>query len=244
MKKTRSRPYSRGCAHYPKYARLFVLSSFLILLCLSAGSLKAEYPPIYDVEIIVFRNLAPNDGGERWTTPVIPQDAHRRSFPKDEFTELAYRLYQMQNITRALENSRDYEVLYHRAWRQLAYDKRNSVAYPVETEIEKGKGNSVQGWVKLIRERFLHLDVDLFLMANQNQASGMSGYRIPLFEIEEKRRVRSGEFHYFDHPRFGVIARVTPYRPSGAPAETPDAEAPETHWLPEGRSVARLDETP
>jgi hypothetical protein len=245
MKSTRSRPYSRGCAHYPKHIRLYIFSSFLTLLCLSAGPVKAEYPPIYDVEIIVFRNLAPDDGGERWATPVIPQNAHRRSFPAGEFTELAYRLYQMQNITRALENSRDYEVLYHRAWRQLAYDKRNSVAYPVETEIEKGKGNSVQGWVKLIRERFLHLDVDLFLMANQGQSSGISGYRIPLFEIEEKRRVRSGELHYFDHPRFGVIARVTPYRPSGSPAETPDADAPATtHLLPEGKSVARLGETP
>jgi hypothetical protein len=234
-----------GCdgARQPKYRWSYLLSRLLVLLCLSAGPAQAEFPPIYDVEIIVFRHLAPSDGGERWTTPNIHKSASQRAFPQDEFTELAYRFYQMKGITRALENSRDYEVLYHRAWRQLAYDKRNSVAYPVETEIENGKHKSVQGWVRLIRERFLHLDVDLFLMSLQGQASTASDTRIPLFELNEKRRIRSGELHYFDHPRFGMIARVTPYRPPGAPAETPDTDTPASSWLPEGGIVAWLDKS-
>jgi len=244
MNITRSRHKSRGGARNPKRISPHILSSFLVLLCLSGGAVQAENPPIYDVEIIVFRNLAPDDGGERWITPTMHKDANRRSFPQNEFTELAYRLYQMKNISRSLENSRDYEVLYHRAWRQLAYDKQNSVAYPVETEIESGKRNSVQGWVKLIRERFLHLDVDLFLMANQGQASTTTDARIPLFELNEKRRMRSGELHYFDHPRFGMIARVTPYRASESPVETPDTETPSTRWLPQARAIARFDKTP
>ncbi len=243
MKPTRTRQTCCGDARLPKPVRFPVLAGFLILLCLSGGAAQAEYPPIYDVEIIVFRNLSPNDGGERWNTPDMYKGIQRRSFPQDEFTELAYRLYQMKGITRALENSRDYEVLYHRAWRQLAYDRRNSVAYPVETEIESGKRNSVQGGVRLIRERFLHLDVNLFLMATRGQTSAMADSRIPLFELNEKRRIRSGELHYFDHPRFGMIARITPYRPSEAPAETPEADAPVTGWLSEGETLAGLDTT-
>jgi hypothetical protein len=219
-----------------------------LLLCLSGGPLQAEYTPIYDVEIVVFRNLAPSDGGERWNTPAMNATAYQRSFPQDQFTELAYRLYRMNGIVRALENSRNYQVLYHRAWRQLAYNKQNSVAYPIETEIESGKRNSVQGWVRLIRERFLHLDIDLFLMANPGHAAGATTARIPLYQLDEKRRIRSGELHYFDHPRFGIIARVTPYQasesPAESPAETPEADSPATRGLPEARTVARAGETP
>jgi len=34
-----------------------------------------------------------------------------------------------------------------------------------------------------------------------------------VFQIDEERRVRSGELHYFDHPGFGVLVQVTPYTP-------------------------------
>jgi hypothetical protein len=32
--------------------------------------------------------------------------------------------------------------------------------------------------------------------------------------------MRSKELHYIDHPRFGVIALITPYETVQAPAET------------------------
>lgn len=39
-----------------------------------------------------------------------------------------------------------------------------------------------------------------------------------VFQIDEERRVRSGELHYFDHPGFGVLVQVTPYTPPKGPA--------------------------
>jgi hypothetical protein len=45
------------------------------------------------------------------------------------------------------------------------------------------------------------------------------------YRLSERRRIRSGELHYFDHPRFGVIARVTPYQAPDEPAAPgPEAE--------------------
>jgi hypothetical protein len=32
-------------------------------------------------------------------------------------------------------------------------------------------------------------------------------------ELREQRRMRSGELHYLDHPKFGVLARVDPIQP-------------------------------
>jgi len=43
-----------------------------------------------------------------------------------------------------------------------------------------------------------------------------------VFQIDEQRRVRSGELHYFDHPGFGVLVQVTPYTPPDDSAAAPD----------------------
>ena len=44
----------------------------------------------------------------------------------------------------------------------------------------------------------------------------MSAARGPVFELIETRRIKSNVLHYFDHPRFGMIAKVTPYISSEA----------------------------
>jgi hypothetical protein len=46
----------------------------------------------------------------------------------------------------------------------------------------------------------------------------------PTFRLAEKRRITSSELHYFDHPRFGMLAMVTPYEP---PEEIVPEELPE-----------------
>ena len=47
--------------------------------------------------------------------------------------------------------------------------------------------------------RYLHVELDLIF-------EGSDGLR---YRLAERRRVRSNENHYFDHPAFGVIARIT-----------------------------------
>ena len=43
--------------------------------------------------------------------------------------------------------------------------------------------------------------------------------------MTQSRRMRSGELHYLDHPRFGVLVLVTPYEPP-APPEPPAGDTP------------------
>jgi hypothetical protein len=76
----------------------------------------------------------------------------------------------------------------------------------------------VTGTINVSRNRYLHLDADLvFEPAPVKQAATslfsifkpeepqVKGYR-----MQQSRRIRSGEVHYFDHPRFGLIALLTP----------------------------------
>ena len=54
------------------------------------------------------------------------------------------------------------------------------------------------------------------------------------FRLKQSRRIRAGELHYFDHPLFGVLARVKQIEPPGssqdqqeeAPGAFPGAPAP------------------
>ena len=194
----------------------------LPVLLLAAHVAHAE-PRLYDVEVIIFASDVGGTGDEVMSQPGSEALHARGSLAASEFTELSSASYRLNNISGGLSAARGYRVLFHRAWRQQAYDRAHAVGYPVHSLAENGR-DSVEGTITLIKERYLHLDVDLLLMTARGgtpapYADGPG--RSPAFRLAEKRRIRSGELHYFDHPRFGMIARVTPY------------EAPEEQAVPE-----------
>lgn len=221
-------PARRSCiqiTHFPDM--LTVTRRAIVALLLAFTQAAVAGPPIYDVEIIIFRHNVMSDAGERWTAPAVSDLRPTRVFSQDEFTELSRDLYQLDGIRGGLRNSSGYSVLFHRAWRQVGYDAAHAIAYPIHSLAENGR-DSIEGSVTLIRERYLHLDVDLLLMrangAAPAQYSDDADSR-PAFRLQEKRRMRSRELHYFDHPRFGMIAMVTPY---DAPEDEPEPEPEES----------------
>ena len=216
---------------YPRAITRFRFITACILLPLLWGqAARAAVPAIYDVELVVFSNEPSSDNGEKWNRPDSDAIRPSGSFPENHFTELAAAYYTLNNISQALERSGRHTVLFHRAWRQLAYDKARAVAYPVHS-IAENRRDSIEGVIKLVRERFLHLDVNLQLMSAINGTQVMfsdSPNSKPAFELVESRRINSNVLHYFDHPRFGLIARVTPYirKNKGTPAVEENTETP------------------
>jgi hypothetical protein len=117
------------------------------------------------------------------------------------------------------------EVLQHLAWRQPSFagspggaprvylrDEAARVAAPPEAELAlpSNPGAGVvralrfEGTVRLRIGRYVYFDSDLVFMHEQT----------PL-RLLESRRMRLGELHYLDHPLFGVIVQVLPYRLEG-----------------------------
>jgi len=177
-----------------------------VIFCLIAQVAPAAQ---YDVEVIVFRNLATRDDGEQWQTEAAgggfartPLQQGLETLPDSQFA--------LNDVAGALQRSGAYQVLAHRLWRQGAYDRREAVPYLLHTDSASGS-NQLDGSITLIRERYLHLAVDLGL--------GSQGAR---YRLDETRRIRSGELHYFDSPRLGVIARVTPYGSGDSTSEDTD----------------------
>lgn len=77
---------------------------------------------------------------------------------------------------------------------------------------------SFDGMVRLRSTRFLHLDVDAayfphdpdVLQSETALEQGLPAYQFADYvRLQESRRIRLKELHYFDHPLFGVIVQVT-----------------------------------
>jgi hypothetical protein len=215
-------------------SRVFLSCLALSLVC-SAPALAVQS---YDVEIVVFAYRHPADNGEQWPTSLPAETGAASIYSSDQTRELPVGAYRLNGISNGLRQSSAYAVLFHKAWRQPAYNSANAVGFPVYTAVGNGR-NSIEGSVRLIRERFLHLDADLLMVSGGSRSAVTdinAPYTAPQFELREKRRIKSNVVYYFDHPHFGMIAMVTPYvSPDEAqqaieedlqeetPAVTPDA---------------------
>jgi len=172
----------------------------------------AAQPGSYDVEIVIFTVRRPGDDGEQWPTMAPEEMESAGIYSNDQLSELPVDSYRLNGINNGLRQSSAYAVVFHKAWRQPAYDNANAVGYPVYTAA--GNGRNIEGTVRLTRERFLHMDTDLLMMSEDSRNDVVdinAPYADPVYALREKRRIKSRVLHYFDHPRFGMIATVTPY---------------------------------
>lgn len=66
--------------------------------------------------------------------------------------------------------------------------------------VHQGAGNVLNGYIRLERGDYLTLTVDLEYQPDPER----------YFRMNEVRSIKFNEDHYFDHPKFGVIAKVKP----------------------------------
>ena len=142
---------------------------------------------------------------------------------------------------RRLGNSRNYVLLAHMAWIQPGYAREDAIAFPL-AELA-GPASGLHGDLTLHLSRYLHLQFDLAIdeqpktPAEESAAplkalvsfagswnSSEAEDLLPEYRITEKRRMRSGELHYIDHPRFGVLTRISKVKPE---LVQPDLQQPD-----------------
>lgn len=188
-----------------------------LLLCgvlAAAAPLCARAQDVYDVELIVFRLLAPQPDETAPEEALADPAATEEPAPAEEagadtneaFEPLAPEAMQMRETFQRLRNSKDYRPLFHIGWRQQVAGPGAAVARTIGEESEEAR---VTGRVRVYKQTFVHADVDLTLYL-----PGEAPHT-----ISDTRRLRSGEMSYFDHARFGALLLVTPA--PAAPAATP-----------------------
>jgi hypothetical protein len=143
----------------------------------------------------------------------------------------------LKDTERMLSRLQAYEPLMHFGWVQESVPDAAAPALALERFGTPPEG--LEGTVSLSLSRFLHLGVDLSLAADESRRppapaipertgappdaqpvdDGMPVRYAPLrYQISETRIMKSGETRYYDHPHFGVIARVTRIEDAEVPA--------------------------
>jgi hypothetical protein len=212
---------------------LFSLVALFVCGGHAAGE-EAEASRQFNIELLIFQNLIDNDAGEVWPVDYstwFNEVAESPVQPLDEplaVTWLPEESFHLTAERNALGSSSRYRPLAYLAWRQPAYDR--SRARPLTLPAPENTGNAyVDGTVRVAVERYLHLYLDLQLHLPVGAVQPETGeVELPEIRLTEKRRMRSQEIHYFDNPRFGVIALITPYEPPATPTATDEGAAPAT----------------
>jgi len=100
----------------------------------------------------------------------------------------------------------------------------------IATDFEQELRNTplVEGTVRVRQTRYMHMEIDLLYNPVQaldvsefDRDFGQEALEIKSYRLHEQRRIRAERLHYFDHPRFGVVAEVMPWElpPSTEPQE-------------------------
>ena len=178
----------------------------LLLGLLLAAAASAD-DDVYDFEMIVFERpsavvgtFSPETSGDPGAVSVAGRlDA--MAIGDKKLGPVAYTLRKKGML-----------VLEHIAWRQVPRGRDSDTWY----EIGDGR---LGGLIRLTRGRFLHLDADLALRE--------PGSDQPV-HIKFNRRMRSGELHYVDHPKLGILIQAERYTGAadGDSAESPSSGEP------------------
>jgi hypothetical protein len=215
---------------------LAVATIFPTMLFAQDELLDEERVPIkrYTVELIVFSyqenvavgtELFPGDQIElpsEEIEEIVVEERVRRHpdavglmsnyLSEEEFT--------MHNVVEQLELLDAYDPLMHVGWTQAGFPLDDTDALDLSVFGEPPIG--LDGTFTLYLARYLHLVVDLSMDApvevieiefdddtfyefeDTSPREGPVRYR-----IDEDRIVKNGEIRYFDHPKFGVVAKVS-----------------------------------
>ncbi len=137
----------------------------------------------------------------------------------------------MQALRARLQGSGNYQVIDFRVWRaQLASDG-TPIYFHIAAGNSYGSFPEFEGHIGFQLKRYLHVDANLWwgdyskpapaVPTSLATAETATPQREDSYEyrrvnraghMQEQRRMRSGETHYFDHPLFGMLVRVSPWQ--------------------------------
>jgi Peptidoglycan-binding protein, CsiV len=173
---------------------------------------------VFPPDVITVAN--PADPAPLVEIEVQPQARRHPDFIGLEPKLLGADSFTMQKLAEKFELLDAYKPVLHVAWTQPGYPQSDAIAMPVAGFGASAPG--LDGSFTLYLGRFLHLVVDLSLAAADNRAEYEDEHGVvrqfeytlspaegPVnFRIREDRILKNDEVRYFDHPKFGVIAKV------------------------------------
>ena len=183
---------------------ILALLGFSLLGAHTALAAPAEKESTYEIEAVIFENRLPELVGDEQLTRNPLQAKIRgleNAIPPDK---LEGNSFLHPTISNLLEQDGHFRVLAHLRWFQTVDAK--SIAKPMR--IVSVNPAELEGTIRFFMSRHLHLDVNL-LFRETVAASGKEP-DTAVYQMNEQRKVKTQETHYFDHPRLGMLVRVMP----------------------------------
>jgi hypothetical protein len=207
-----------------------LLSLLLILPAVAqepADDIEEQEIRRYTVEIIVFKYAEDvSSGSEVFLGDKIEFDEDEleilelrpfrsvgdfKPLPDIEFVLLEEEDYQLTEALGRLQRLDAYEPIMHFGWTQATWPEEQTE--PLSLYRFATPPADLHGSLTLYLSRYLHLVVDLQLdnpVASPLDYSTIQPQRGPVrYVINENRILKNGELRYYDHPKFGVLAKVT-----------------------------------
>lgn len=193
---------------------VLTLLATAVALCAAVPAARAA---TYAVEVVIFENAAGDGDDELWR-PDLPGDGP--STPAGLPGDISF--HPVEGLARqvaSLERSSAYRLLQSLAWEQSLAPRRNAPVIPLglrQTGSAAGTPSALarlSGSVRVYGDTYLFIDLDVVYRAGEgSDTSGTTfGSRYApsvRYRIDERRRVKLNEIHYFDHPRFGALVQV------------------------------------
>ena len=166
-------------------------------------------PRVYNVEIIVFRNMSGQGGPEDWSVKPVARGPDTPDAPvTGRFVQsVPAAQYQLKDVARKLQNTSNYQPIAHFAWQQTASSWGSRAGFTIAKLA--GQVPGLSGTIYLESGSYLHLGMALNYQTS-NTPAGLAAAPGSVFVLNESRRVKWDKLNYYDHPAFGVIALVTP----------------------------------
>ncbi len=208
------------------------MNKILLALCLLISAF-AQAETLYRVEIIVFaRDSAEADNEENWSKhPDLHYPAQTLALQAGDgsapYQLLPADALQLSREATALSQRRNMRVLVHQAWLQPVEDPTHAKNILISGGKQFGAHRELEGTFALGVEHFLRVDAQLWLSRFSANGSGdaqplpnppgtftdpsTTDQFVPTQTVvlQEQRRMRSGELHYFDHPKMGLLVLVS-----------------------------------
>jgi hypothetical protein len=188
------------------------------------SNLSADYKEP-DSPLISIQLDSPSDGDSNQSN--LSADFKEPDSPliSKAFSPLNIDQQQLHGVVTRLDKQSSYTPIVHGGWIQPLEEKSPLQAIQI---VQQAGAIQLEGTLTFHRGRYLHLDVDLQLTEmmpatfNDSYLSSVALQPATIYRLKETRRIKTSDTHYFDHPRFGVIAIVEKIDFPEAPVSTSD----------------------
>ncbi len=184
-----------------------------MLSSVTSVSAQTDSEKKYLIEVIVFENTGPDSADNELFGRRIElalDEPTPTGDPLSEKPDFSFvQAGTLGEITADLKRSSRYDLLKQVAWIQPAVNKGDA------PKIYVGKQAELTGQVRFYSKKLLFIEVELRFhrplksITNITVPYSSRHYQTPVYIIKETRRLKLNNIHYFDHPHFGALVKVS-----------------------------------